>query len=65
MCGRNANLVDLIDPERERTYDDGVQICIDHPNATFADIQGYEPGGFGELVEPMLVISGHEVHIVG
>ena len=25
---------------------------------------GYEPDGFGELVEPMLVVSGHEVHIV-
>ena len=63
MCGRNADLVDLTDSER--TYDGVAQICIDHPNATFADIQGYEPNGFGELVEPMLVISGHEVHIVG
>ena len=49
----------------ERTYDGVAQICIDHPNATFADIQGYEPDGFGELVEPMLVCSGHEVRIVG
>ena len=28
------------------------------------DIQGYEPSGFGELVEPMLVYSGHQVRIV-
>ena len=63
MCGRNVDLVDLTDSER--AYGGVAQICIDHPNATFADIQGYEPGGFGELVEPMLVISGHEVHIVG
>ena len=62
MCGRNADLIDLTDSER--AYDGVAQICIDHPNATFADIQGYEPDGFGELVEPMLVISGHEVHIV-
>ena len=65
MCGRNANLVDLTDSERECAYDGVAQICIDHRNATFADIQWYEPDGFGELVEPMLVISGHEVHIVG
>ena len=53
----SVDLVDLDDSERERTYDGVAQICIDHPNATFADIQGYEPDGFGELVEPMLVVQ--------
>ena len=57
MCGRNAILVDLIDSERECAYDGVAQICIDHPNATFADIQWYEPDGFGELVKPMPVGS--------
>lgn len=61
----SVDLVDLDDAERERAYDGVAQICIDHPNATFADIQGYEPDGFGELVEPMLVCSGYEVRIVG
>ena len=56
--------VDLVDPSGERTYDGVAQISIDHPNATFADVQGYEPDGFGELVDPMLVVRGHEVRIV-
>ena len=56
--------VDLVDTTEERAYDGVAQIWIDHPNATFADIQGYEPDDFGELVEPMLVVSGHEVRIV-
>ena len=60
----SVDLVDLAGLERERAYNGVAQICIDHPNATFADVQGYEPDDFGELVEPMLVVSGHEVRIV-
>ena len=36
MCGRNADLVDLTDSERERAYDGVARIYIDHPKAAFA-----------------------------
>ena len=56
--------VDFVDRSTERTYDGIAQIYIDRAGATFSDIEGYEPDGFGELVKPMLVVTGHEVKIV-
>jgi len=34
------------------------------PDASFSDLQGFEPDGFGELVEPLLMARGHEIRIV-
>ena len=57
--------VDLVDPAKERVYDGIAQICLegDHPNIT--DLKDYEPDGFSDLVEPLLVSRGHEIRIVG
>ncbi len=56
--------VDLVDPARERVYDGVAQISINGPDASFSDLQGFEPDGFGELVEPLLMARGHEIRIV-
>jgi hypothetical protein len=57
--------VDLVDPAKEQVYDGIAQICMDGENPSFADMQDYEPDGFADLVEPMLIARGREVRIVG
>lgn len=57
--------VDLVDPAKERAYDGIAQICLEGDRPTFADIKDYEPDGFADLVQPMLIAHGHEIQIVG
>ncbi len=60
-----VDLVDQSNPAKEQPYDGISQICMDGPNPGFADMKDYEPDGFGDLVEPILIARGHEVRIVG
>ena len=56
--------VDLVDPARDRVYDGIAQISLDGPNPSFSDVRNYEPDGFSELVQPLLISRGHEIRIV-
>src|SRR5215510_1503964 len=47
--------VDLVDPARERVYDGIAQISLEGPHPSFADVKDYQPDGFQELVQPMLI----------
>ena len=57
--------VDLVDPARERVYDGIAQISLDGPHPSFSDLRDFEPDGFGELIQPLLMSRGHEIRIVG
>ena len=47
--------VDLVDSARERVYDGIVQIAMEGPHPSFADVVSYEPDEFHELVRPLLI----------
>ncbi len=58
--------VDLVDPARERVYDGIAQISLEGENPSFAtDVTSYEPDQFSDLIRPLLMSRGHEIHIVG
>ena len=59
-----VDLVDLSNSTKTQPYDGIAQICMEGDNPRFADMNDYEPDGFADLVEPMLIARGHEVCII-
>lgn len=57
-------IVDLVDSSRERSYDGIAQISLDGPHSISADVKGYKPNKFVELVRPMMIARGHEIQII-